>query len=185
MTTPASQTDHAFTTFITMLLDTLSIMVPDKGDGSDASAIRRDIARMLFDALKPRDAVEAMLAARVVAAHHATLDSYARAADPDASDERAIRLRANAIAASRSLDAALRTLDGRQKRACEPAVETPAPSDGRRAVPVRQKADAPCTSDTPTALPDWQEATAHTSRRAAYRGSTVLTGARVPAGVTG
>lgn len=172
MTTQTTPTDQVFATFMAMLIDTLAMMVPAKDDGSDATAIRRDIARMLFDALKPRDAVEAMLAARAIAAHHATMDGYARAAQPGTSDENSIRLRANAIAASRSFDAVLRTLEKRRKEPDAPAVETAANSDGRPDEPVGQQ--VPCRSDGPPSLPHWRDETAHTRRRTVYSDGTAL-----------
>jgi hypothetical protein len=65
--------------------------------------------------------IEAMLAARMIAAHHATMDGYRRAMQPGVSDAEAVRLRNNAIAAARSFDAALRTLEKRQGPAEKPS----------------------------------------------------------------
>src|ERR1700733_13083545 len=67
-----------FATFVTMLIDTLAAMMP--GSGDDSKETRRDIARLMFEAFQPRDAIEAMAAARAVAAHHAAMDNFERAA---------------------------------------------------------------------------------------------------------
>jgi hypothetical protein len=121
--------EPVFATFVAMLIDTLAGLVPGSDDDTATRDTRRAIARLMFEAFRPRDAIEAMAAARAVAAHQAAMDNFARAAKPDTSDEKAIRLRANAIAASRSFDAVLRTLEKRRKEAVQPAptqgAETP------------------------------------------------------------
>jgi hypothetical protein len=78
-------------------------------------------AHTALAAMQPRDLIEAMLAARMIAAHHASIDSYGRAMLPGLGDGDAIRLRANAVAASRSFDAALRILEKRRAPADKPA----------------------------------------------------------------
>jgi hypothetical protein len=93
--------DPLLAAFISMLIDTLAAMVPGGNDDADTKEARRNVARLLFEAFEPRDAIEAMAAARAVAAHHAAMDSFTRAAQPDVSDEKVIRLRANALAAGR------------------------------------------------------------------------------------
>jgi hypothetical protein len=88
---------------------------------ADASEDRLLAARAALEAIAPRDFVEFMLAARMIAAHHATMDGYRRAAQPNLEDVEVIRLRASAIAASRSFDAALRLLEKRRAPADKPA----------------------------------------------------------------
>jgi hypothetical protein len=95
--------------FLDHLIATLAGTWPD-GSAEE----RRDAALAALQALQPRDMIEAMLAARMIAAHHATMDGYRRAMQPGVSDAEAVRLRNNAIAAARSFDAALRTLEKRQ-----------------------------------------------------------------------
>ena len=95
--------------FLDNLTETLAGACPG-GSADD----RRNAARAAIEALKPRDIIEGMLAARMIAAHHATMDGYQRAMQPGVSDADAIRLRSNAIAAARSFDAALRTLEKRR-----------------------------------------------------------------------
>jgi hypothetical protein len=113
-----------FATFVTMLIDTLAAMMP--GSGDDSKETRRDIARLMFEAFQPRDAIEAMAAARAVAAHHAAMDNFARAARLGVSDETAMRLRANALAAGRSVEAMLRARDRRRKELSADESQPPA-----------------------------------------------------------
>ncbi len=157
--TPLS--DPLFAAFITMLIDTLAVMVPGGSDDADTKEVRRNVARLLFEAFQPRDAIEAMAAARAVAAHHAAMDSFTRAAQPGVSDEKVIRLRANALAAGRTVEAALRARDKRRK---EPAVaETQAP------------AQPPAVNREPPRQPIVEQAPMRPSPRPDYRASTALT----------
>ncbi len=183
MTTQSTQPEQLFASFVALLLDTLAKMVPGKDDDTDACAARRDIARILFEALKPRDALEAVLAARAVAAHHAAMDGYARAAQPGTSDEKAIRLRNSAIAASRSFDAVLRALEKLRKEPPQPRVEGAKTSDGARkdfaAQPARpQQPPQVARVDFPIQIPGLRQETAR--GRAVYRDSTALTTAQRP-----
>jgi hypothetical protein len=132
----ASQPSSAF---LAQLTETLAGAMP----GGSAEE-RCDAARAALEALQPCDIVEAMLAARVIAAHHATMDGYRRAMQPGVSDAEAVRLRNNAIAAARSFDAALRTLEKRQGPA-----EKPSQPD-RQAARVQHAPPAPPASgETP------------------------------------
>lgn len=88
---------------------------------AEATEDRLQATRAALEALAPSDLVEAMLAARIIAAHHATMDGFRRAMLPDLGDPEVIRLRASAIAASRSFDAALRMLEKRRAAADKPA----------------------------------------------------------------
>ncbi len=74
-------------------------------------------ARMLLEAWEPSDAMEAALAVRAIAAHLAAMDGFARAAKPGVSDETAVRLRANAMAAGRQFDHLLQTVRRRRQPA--------------------------------------------------------------------
>lgn len=169
-----TQSNPLFAGFVALLIDTLAGMLPGPDDDTNTLATRRDLARILFEAFKPRDAVQAMLAARAVAAHHATMNGFARAAAPGMSDETVIRLRANAIAASRSFDAVLRTLDKRRKEAAEPA--SPPVTGVERRQTAAQPAPQPAPQPTlpRMAAPFLPEELTRSARRAAYHGSTAL-----------
>ena len=182
MTVQSTQTEPLFVSFVALLLDTLAQLVPaEQEDDAAASATRRDIARLLFEAFAPRDAIEAMLAARAVAMHHATMDSLVRAAAPGTSDEKAIRLTASATAASRAFDAALRTLEKRRAQpspcATAPAVESLPDSAPARAV---RQPKATALADAPIRIPGWPEATRRETHRAAYLASTALSTTQRP-----
>jgi hypothetical protein len=99
------------------LLDALSCtLMTSEGASPEEQADRWEAARFLLVAMGPRDPVEAVLAARAVAGHHASMDMYARAALPGTSNEAAIHLRSGAIAASNAFDSALRLLERRQSK---------------------------------------------------------------------
>lgn len=177
MTTPASQPEPLFASFVALLIDTLARIVP--GTGGRAEATRRDIARALFDALQPRDAVDAMLAARMLAAHYAEMDGYARATQPDLDDEKVIRLRANAMAASRSFNAALRVLEKRRAPATPKRAEVRQPGTPvlpAQAVPQPQAAPG---VDPRERIPGWPDTPAPGPRRATYHATTALVPARL------
>jgi hypothetical protein len=113
--------------FLTLLIDMLAKTVPaDEGQAGTAREAGLTIARTLLEAWQPADAMEAALAARAIAAYLAAMDSFARAAKPGLSDEKAIRLRCNAIAAGRVFDNLLRTFRRqRQPVRAEPQPRVP------------------------------------------------------------
>jgi hypothetical protein len=122
------------------LLRILSTTLPvNSGDSAEIAAEKWELARELFFAMEPTNAIEAMLAARAVAAQFATLDLYARAAQSGMPDDKMLRLRAKAIAESRSSDAALRELDKRHAQAAKAAAQ--AAEDASRPRPERADAD--------------------------------------------
>ena len=127
-------TNPLFATFIAMLIDTLIAMVP--GSDDDTKETRRGIARLMFEAYQPHDAIEAMAAARAVAAHHAAMDNFRRAAQPGVSDAVVVRLRSGALAAGRSVEAVLRARDRRRQQ------QTPDRGEGAGAAACRQSRDA-------------------------------------------
>lgn len=146
-----------------MLVDTLAAMVPDQG--GNAEATRREIASLLYDALAPRDAVEAMLAARVVAAHHATMDNYTRAAQDGLSTEKVLRIYAKAIAAGRAFDTGLRMIEKRRKEQAITAV-----AETRK--PVATKPQPPPPAKPRMANPIMPALPAKPLRRSDYSNST-------------
>jgi hypothetical protein len=73
----------------------LAKIMPGEDDDVATRRARRDIARVLFGAFKPLRRHRG-----AVAAHHATMNAYARAAQPDTSDENSNRRRNTGIADS-------------------------------------------------------------------------------------
>lgn len=126
------------------LLSTLMIL---PGSTAAEQAATREAAVRSLMALAPTDTVEVMLATQIVAAHHAILDSYRRAAHPDASAEAAHRQRGIAASLTRLSATMRRNLEKRQAVPHDPAepvatpiraapvAETPQPAPGHRPSP--------------------------------------------------
>jgi hypothetical protein len=156
----SAPSDPLFATFVTMLIKTLTAMVP--GSDDDTNETRRGIARLMFEAYEPRDAIEAMAAARAVAAHHAAMDNFNRAAQPGVSDATVVRLRSSALAAARSVEAMLRARDKRREqqaaRRVEAATQQPAVNrETPRQPAIRQE------PILPSSRPDYRASTALTT----------------------
>lgn len=176
MINQAIQPEPLFASFVDMLLETLAKMVPAKADGADVQATRRNFARALFDAFKPRDVLEAMVAADAAAAHCAAMDLFARAAPSSMTDKSVLSLRGKALAASRSFHAALRMLDKRRAAVAPPPADLRRP-DARAATarPVLPPETPPGPAAAQTQAPDWPVTAVQPQRRAAFRDTTALT----------
>ncbi len=167
MTTPA---------FIALLLAAVANSIPDDDATSDADrADRLSMARTLFEAFEPADALEAARAANAVAACLAAMDDFARAARPGVSDEKAVRLRGNALAAGRAFDAAVRARRGSRQPVRAEAQPRAAKPRGVARVPASQMRHR---ADLPMPVPDLTDAMAQATRRAGWHGTTALTAAQ-------
>lgn len=157
-----------------LLIDMIAKTIPaDAGQSESPRETRLAIARTLLEAWSPADAMEGMLAAHAIAAYFAAMDSFARAAGPGVSDEKAVRLRGNAVAAGRVFDNLLRTL--RRKRQPAAAELRPRAAGSANAVPpvrARQPTELPLT------IPGLPEAMMQAARRTALRSETALASAR-------
>jgi hypothetical protein len=167
MTTPA---------FLTLLLAAVAKAVPDDAAMSDADrAAGQSMARLLFEAFQPADPLAAAQAAQAVAACLAAMDGFARAARPGVPDEKAVRLRCNALAAGRVFDAALRL-----RRRSQPSAPTqPQP----RAAAPRSSAAAPASqlrhrAELPMPVPGLADVPTQASPRSGWHGTTALTSAQ-------
>jgi hypothetical protein len=183
MSTPATPPDPLFASFVALLLETLAKMVPGAEGDPNAGTARLGIARVLFDAFKPRDAIEAMLAARAVGAHFTIMDGYVRASQPGVSDDRSTRLRACANAASRSFDVVLRTLEKLRKPPTQPPASLAKPGNPARDTLTalaygRQQQPPAATPDLSRLIPGFPEVMP--PRPASYRDSTSLTSMQRP-----
>jgi hypothetical protein len=78
---------------------------------------QREAAAAQLAALQPQDAIAAMRAARAVAAHHAAMECFRRAALPEVSDVMAMRLQDTAAALSRLALEAVKMSAPRKARA--------------------------------------------------------------------
>lgn len=157
-------------TLLDNMIETLAGAWP--GGSADDS---RHAARAALEALQPHDLIDVMLAARMIAAHHATMDGCQRAMQPGVSDAEAVRLRNNAIAAARSFDAALHTLEKRRQAPAEAPAKprrqaAPPPPDGPDAIapmPHRSQFQPRDKSGNPIPRWRWQDMTM-AQRRATY-----------------
>ena len=99
--------DQPDPTFLDHLIATLAGTLPD-GTAEE----RRRTALAALEALQPRDMIEAMLAARMIAAHHATMDGFRRAMQPEVGDAEAVRQRQRPLCADHRLIARSRARAG-------------------------------------------------------------------------
>jgi hypothetical protein len=160
MSATSTSPDQAF---IASLLDMLARTVA--GESLSAEANQR-IARTLFAAFKPIDAMEAAMATRAVVGFLACMDSFARAAKPGVSDEKAIRLRSSAATGARQFDVGFRALR-------RPAQQIKAPV--KPASAATPSARAQHGAGPPLPIPGLADAVAQATPRAGWRGSTALT----------
>lgn len=95
---------------IRAFIDHLITVLAGTWPASEPPEARHTAAHTALEALDPTDMIEAMLTARMIAAHNACMDGFSRAMLPEVSNTDAIRLRASAATAGRTFDAALRML---------------------------------------------------------------------------
>ena len=159
------------TAFLSLLIETLAKTIPASADQSETEReASLTSARTLFEAFEPANAMEAALAARAVAAHLAAMDSFARAAKPGVSDEKAIRLRNNALAASRACDSLYRTLRSPAQSA-QPARPKPLPRATHPTMPAERVFHR---AEQPLPFPGLPDSMTQTARRTAWNGTTAL-----------
>ena len=152
--------------FLVLLLDTLAETIPAGQDREAGLAI----ARALLEALRPADAKEAAQAARAIAAHFAAMDGFARAAKPGMSDETVIKLRSNALAASRLSDALVRP-----RQQPQPTADTAnQPLGSGAANPAMPASKVRHRAELPLSIPGLPDTLERTTRRAALRSGTAL-----------
>jgi hypothetical protein len=152
--------------FLALLIDALAKTIPADPDQNPATReAGLAMARTLLEAWRPADTMEAALAARAIAAHLAAMDSFARAAKPGTSDEKAVRLRVNALAAGRMFD--------RQFQICR-RQRQPAPVRTPAAHVAEAVSRAPHRADPPLPVPCVPDAVMQATRRAALYSETAL-----------
>jgi hypothetical protein len=94
-------------TLANMLHATVAALPVDPDASAEDLDAQRQAALLAVTALCPRDPVEAMLAARIVSAHHAAMECFRRAARHDIDDNSALRLQGKAVSLA---NLAMRTL---------------------------------------------------------------------------
>ncbi len=123
--------------FSKRLLQSLAATMPvGYRDGTPEWAEKWDATRELFDSLNPRNPGDAQLAAIGIAAAQSAMDTFARAAQPNLSDDQVMRLRGRALAAGRAYATVLRYL---RKQAQEAEANVPAAVPAPAAAPVPQE----------------------------------------------
>ncbi|HEX5328494.1 MAG TPA: hypothetical protein VFW75_17700 [Acetobacteraceae bacterium] len=135
--------------FLELLLDSLAETLPRaEPDTEQARAARRQAARLALEAMHPAEPLAAMLAAQAIAAHHAIMDGFRRAMQPELPPAVAARLRANATSLARMMQVTLRTLQARQAPEDAPGEATvPAPA------PIARPSRAPRRTAAPPPMP--------------------------------
>jgi hypothetical protein len=131
------------TPFTQNLLRSLVATIPAQPNETDAEYAKRfAAAATAWAAFRPRDTVEQLLAAQIVAAHHSALDCLSQAADTEDLAQ-ADKLRRSHATMARTVRDMMRLLESRQKRPADtqalPAIE-PIPKARRRpAEPITTK----------------------------------------------
>jgi hypothetical protein len=135
---------------LTAMLRTTIDTLPHHPDAPEAEqAIQRQAAFEIIAALRPRDALEAMLAARLVAAHYHAMDAFRCAAQRDLPFNLLLRYQGKAIALSRLMTTTLRDLNRRQAGPALQPEALPAPVPAARAQPVPSAAQVATSSPPP------------------------------------
>ena len=107
----------------------LASLPPPPDDTPEALSLRDQAARAALEALRPNDALEAMLAAQFVAACFQALDCLRLANSPDSEVAANLKCKAQAVSMMRQSQAALRALDRMQAARGAPArLTAPAPA---------------------------------------------------------
>jgi hypothetical protein len=118
--------------FADYLLGVLVRTLPAAEDEA-ADLARRNAIRLAFQSMRPRNAMEAMLAVEAITVHHVIMGCFRTALRPETDPAEAARARSSAATLSRVRLTTLRLLEKQQ---------APAPATVQAARPVRKKADA-------------------------------------------
>jgi hypothetical protein len=135
---------------LSALLDTLP---HPPGASAEEIAARRASALETVATLNPRDLLETALAARIVAAHYAVMESFRCAAQPDLPADLKLRHQTKAATLSRLMDSTLAALLKRQagpalRPAAQPQAASPPPPAPTKAAQAPAAA-APARAQAP------------------------------------
>ena len=108
--TPANASTLPLAILNNLLRSTLAALPHAPDAAPEDIAAQREAARIAVLSLRPRNATEADLAGRIVAAHHTSMDCFRRAALPDLPEQKISRMIRDAIALSRMHTGLLRDL---------------------------------------------------------------------------
>jgi hypothetical protein len=112
---------------LTVLLRTAvnTLPIPPNSSRDHVIALRQSMLEAIA-CLRPRDPWEAALAVRAMAAHHAVMESFRCAAQPDLPASLMLRHQGRAIQLSRLMDRTMQALSDRQQGPALPAEALPA-----------------------------------------------------------
>jgi hypothetical protein len=143
--------------FIYMLNSTLDAVAPPPNASAEDVKTQQLAVAMSLGALDPSDAIDTLSAARAIAAHHAAMECYRRAAKPDVTDKMLATLLARAASLSRLAAQTTQAIERRKavargvkvrakaagKAATQNGSQNPMPSEAGRPQPPATGAGAP------------------------------------------
>jgi hypothetical protein len=145
--TPAVPFDPAT---LTAMHSTLVGVLPPRPGASEAEkTAQREGALAFFAALLPRDAVQAMLAAHIVASHYAAMECFRRAACEVLSLDMHLRMVAKAVALCRMIEREMNDLARRQGIPARRPVTRPAAVPAALAQPAPEAVRASTPAQPP------------------------------------
>ena len=136
-------------THAAMLCTTMDALPYHPRASAEQKAAMREAASLVVASLRPRDPLEALLAARFVSAHYHVMDDLRAAAQPNLPSALQLRYQARAIALCKTMDATLCALLDRQTAAPRRPMEVAASVDAQSA-PETAQTDAPPAQVEPT-----------------------------------
>jgi hypothetical protein len=156
MSTTAQSQAVAPATLRAMLAGMLETLPQQQDASPELLASQRETAIGAVAELRPRDALEAALAVRVIATHRAVMECFRLSAQPDVPPSLHLRQLGKAVTLSRLMDTTLQALFRRQEGpalqpAALPAEAVPAPAP-RPAAPVPQASPVPAKAARPQPL---------------------------------
>jgi hypothetical protein len=101
-------------TFHTLISTTIDALPHHPKASPEEIATQQHAAFLIIASLRPRDPMEAMLAARVIAAHAHVMDNFRNAAQPDLPPNLQLHFQGRAIGLSRLMDVTLHEFWNRQ-----------------------------------------------------------------------
>ena len=142
-------------THAAMLCTTMDALPYHPRASAEQKAAMREAASLVVASLRPRDPLEAMLAARYVSAHYHVMDDFRAAAQPNLPPALQLRYQARVIALCKTMDATLETFLDRQTAAPRRPAVVAAPEAQPAAEAARTDAPAaPAPAEpTPEAAP--------------------------------
>jgi hypothetical protein len=179
MTPPPTQTPALALdpdTLATLLRTTVDALPLHPSASADEATTHRHAAFIAITTLRPRDPMEAFLAARIVAVHYHVMANLRSATQPDLPAGLQLRFQGRAIALSKLMDATLFELRDRQTATLRPPAALPASLPAPHAQPAFEAARA----STPQPPAEGRHERRHRERAERHLAAAA---ARAPAGV--